>query len=311
MFSFFINDLPKVIYFAKALLFADDLKLYIEINKKCPRLNHFELKQDLLRVTVWCKNNGLILNSKKCFTITFSRQCSDYLFDYDIFGETLSRVNSIRDLGVIMDSKLNFQEHIDTVYSEASKNMYFIIRNTKSFKNTKCIRTLYMSLVRSKLTYGSQIWRPLYFYNMNYISKIQNRVLRHLAYVDHNPMHRFSHDYSQTSKKFNIPTLKSVMDLNDVKTMIKICNLKLECGSIINDLPWDARDPQMVTRSINLPFYLNVNSAKYLDNDPIYRMCKLTNMISSIDANLDFNMILSMNDYSLDKFLKKSLLQFN
>ena len=50
-------------------------------------------------------------------------------FDYCINDCTLAKVSSIKDFGITFDSKLNFQEHIDKIYCEASKNIFFIIRN--------------------------------------------------------------------------------------------------------------------------------------------------------------------------------------
>ena len=60
-------------------------------------------------------------------------------FDYYINDSTLTKVSSIKDLGITFDSKLNFQEHIDKMYCEASKNVFFIIRNTKTFKSTNVL----------------------------------------------------------------------------------------------------------------------------------------------------------------------------
>ena len=213
-------------------------------------------------------------------------------------------------MGIILDSKLNFQEHIDKIYCESSKKMYFIVRNTKNFKDTKCIRTLYMSLVRSKLSYGSQIWRPQYYNRIYFLSKIQNRVLRHLSFIDGNPLPRFSHDYSQISKKMKLPTLKSVMDVNDVKTLLKICSGKLECGQIAENLPWDTRNAQVNTRGAKLPFYLNVNSAKYLDNEPLYRMCKLVNMFFACNNLNNFEYLANLSEYLIDKNIKKTFFAF-
>ena len=103
----------------------------------------------------------------------------------------------------------------------------------------------------------------------------------HLSFIDDNPLSRFTHHYSQIYKKMKLSTLKSVMDVNDVETLLKIYSGKLECGHIFEDLPWYTRNARVVTREIKLPIYLDVISAKYLNNKPLYRMCKHTNTFFS------------------------------
>jgi hypothetical protein len=59
-----------------------------------------------------CKLNNLALNHLKCSLVTFTTKTKPLLFDYKINGSILTRRESIRDLGVIFDSKLSFDEHI-------------------------------------------------------------------------------------------------------------------------------------------------------------------------------------------------------
>ena len=63
LFLLFINDLPGVVKHSVCLLFADDLKIFRSISSK----NDCQLLQsDLNAVSIWCKNNQLTLNIKKC-----------------------------------------------------------------------------------------------------------------------------------------------------------------------------------------------------------------------------------------------------
>ena len=75
---------------------------------------------DLSRVVNWCRENGLFSNPDKCLTIAFSRKTViDYL-NYVIDSVTLDKVDSIKDLGIIFDSKLKFHEHMDKAYNSTS-----------------------------------------------------------------------------------------------------------------------------------------------------------------------------------------------
>lgn len=47
------------------------------------------------------------------YDITFTRKNNPLLFHYTLGGKTIEWVNKIRDLGVILYSKLQFNDHID------------------------------------------------------------------------------------------------------------------------------------------------------------------------------------------------------
>ena len=59
----------------------------------------------------------------------------------------------------------------------------FINRNTKEFKNPICLKTLYMSLVRSNLEFGSLIWFCNYSKYINDLDNVQYKFLKRIAYV--------------------------------------------------------------------------------------------------------------------------------
>jgi hypothetical protein len=66
-------------------------------------------------------------------------------------GRVLERVDSIRDLGVIIDSKMTFTDHIDVIIGRASATLGFIRRLAKEFEDLYTLKTLFISLVRPKL----------------------------------------------------------------------------------------------------------------------------------------------------------------
>jgi hypothetical protein len=55
----------------------------------------------------------LELNVGKCKSITFSRLCHPVEFSNMLGGITLDHVDSIIDLGAVMDSRMTFFRHID------------------------------------------------------------------------------------------------------------------------------------------------------------------------------------------------------
>jgi ribonuclease P/MRP protein subunit RPP40 len=133
LFLIFINDLPPVINCHK-LLFADDLKIYCEIT-----VNDCEsLQGDINSLVNWCNVNHLILNIEKCSIMTFSRTLSPISNNYKIGDVLLSRKESVDDLGILFDKGLSFVDHINSITSTAFKNLGYIYRNCKSFRDIAC-----------------------------------------------------------------------------------------------------------------------------------------------------------------------------
>jgi hypothetical protein len=80
-----------------------------------------------------CHSNKLELNPSQCFTVTVSRQRCPVQTSYKLRDQQLSKVPVMRDLGVLHDSQLLFDEHINKVVSSATKALGFIIRNSLYF----------------------------------------------------------------------------------------------------------------------------------------------------------------------------------
>jgi hypothetical protein len=70
----------------------------------------------------------LKLSVGKCKSITFSRLRHPIEFSYMLGGIILDRVDSINDLGVIMDSKMSFTGHIDVTVGRTFAMLGFVTR---------------------------------------------------------------------------------------------------------------------------------------------------------------------------------------
>lgn len=62
------------------------------------------------------------------------------------------------DLGVNVDSTLNWERHVNDHRSKANKMLGLVKRTSLEIADTKVRRSLYLSLVRSQLSYTSQVW---------------------------------------------------------------------------------------------------------------------------------------------------------
>jgi hypothetical protein len=71
-----------------------------------------KIQSDLNKLSEWSDRNSLLLNVGKCKTITFARSRHPVKFSYMLGGTVFDRMSSINDLGVTMDEKMAFSEHV-------------------------------------------------------------------------------------------------------------------------------------------------------------------------------------------------------
>ena len=75
---------------------------------------------------------------------------------YGFYNKVLDRVDVVRDLGVRLDSKLIFSQHINTITNKASRNLGLVMRTCKPFtKELPQSKDYYFAYVRSILDWST------------------------------------------------------------------------------------------------------------------------------------------------------------
>ena len=134
------------------LLYADDAKIFRSITDKT---QEEELQFDLNENSKWAKSSLMNFNLTKSHTLTLMGRTKQSERNYTLKGgKQLSKVESEKDLGVIVDSKLHYCEHIARK-TKVANSIVAIIR--KSFVNltSEVLTTLYKALVRTHLEYAN------------------------------------------------------------------------------------------------------------------------------------------------------------
>lgn len=154
LFCIFFNDLAELFQFGNPLLFADDLKLFATVNSIDDARN---LQGDLDRLHNWCTDNRLPLNLTKCQVVRISRSLSTYTFEYSLGRMPLSGIESVHDLGVTYNAAFSFADHIIGDTNATSKQLGFIMRHSRRFRNLRTFKLLYDVLISPLLEYASVI----------------------------------------------------------------------------------------------------------------------------------------------------------
>jgi hypothetical protein len=240
----FINDLPNVLSHSKPLLFADDTKIYSNINSidDC-RL----LQKDLDSLCNWCQKWKLDFNVLKCKILSVTKCKSPTIFDYTINGKSLERVHTFRDLGILIEENLSWNSHINNIISTANRVMGLIKRTVGNRAPVNVKLQLYISLVRSNLECNTQVWNGLTKCNRTKLERVQRAATRYiLKYPNMN--------YTERLDKLKLLPLSLRRDMLDVRFFYKCLNgyntlnvnefVNFTCNNIVNTR--SSHDPNLI-----------------------------------------------------------------
>ena len=110
LFNIFINDLNYVGPDVSLRLNADDTTLYA--SDVSPIALQFVVNRGLSRLSEWFNANYWLINNAKTQALPID-PCK-YDFDLTLNGSGVTKLHSIRILGMELDSMLNFIEHISS-----------------------------------------------------------------------------------------------------------------------------------------------------------------------------------------------------
>lgn len=157
LFLVFINDIvEKMGENVFISIFADDLKIAVSMNSINDSI---KLQSAIDELEMWCNENDLHLNLDKCSILSITNKRDIIEAEYKYGNHIFKRVTEQRDLGVIIDTKLNFASHKSSLISKASSTLGFVKRFCYNVNNIQTLKTLYYALVQSILEYCSVVWR--------------------------------------------------------------------------------------------------------------------------------------------------------
>ena len=152
----YINDLPEVVK-CGTYLFADDTKIF---RHKTTKEDALQLQSDINSLAQWSQNWRLIFRPKKYHVLMLGKFCNvKYTEKYTLHRQELEHVFEQKDLGIILDTELKFDEHI-TVKVKKENAITRLIRRTFSYLDGPLIKKLISTFVRPQLEYGQVRWSP-------------------------------------------------------------------------------------------------------------------------------------------------------
>ena len=196
LFVIYINDILDNIK-SDGLLFADDTKIFRKITSKEDAL---VLQSDIRSLEEWSNLWQLEFNLDKCHVLTLGKfDHIMYTHHYKVGGGEIEHVFEEKDLGVIIDSELNFHEHISTKVRIAN-GIVGPIRRSFTFLDCKSFIKMYSAFVRPHLEYAQAVWAP---HLAKYVDMLENVQIRATKLVDG----LGNLEYSDRLKRLKLSTL--------------------------------------------------------------------------------------------------------
>ena len=116
-------------------------------------------------------------NPSKCNVIGISNKQRPPQRQYFYCGSKREQVDSASHLGITVNSKLKWSEHISSISSKASRSLGLIKRNLWNCPRKVC-ETAYTSIVRPKLEYASASLDPHYKKDISTLERVQRKATR-------------------------------------------------------------------------------------------------------------------------------------
>lgn len=176
LFIIYINDMPKSINHPISL-FADDSTVTI---KHKDGNYKFDINNSLTSIIKWLDNNNLKINLNKTNIMHFSQRTKNNDIKLTYQNNTINEVESTKFLGLTINNKLNWKDHINEMTKKISSSSY-VLHKLSTIVSIEALLTAYYGLVESVLRYGIIFWGNSTDKEIAF--KIQKRCLRAMFHI--------------------------------------------------------------------------------------------------------------------------------
>lgn len=185
LFNIYLHDLP-LFPNTQLALFADDTAIYAQSH-------HAQVANKLLQyhlndITKYYKKWKIKLNEDKTELITFTRKFKNnkILTPLTINNTTISERRQVKYLGVYLDKRLTFHNHIRETLRKTDRTiraLYPLIKKNGKL-NYENKRLIYTTIMRPILTYAAPVWYGASTTSKIPLQRLQNKILRMITNSD-------------------------------------------------------------------------------------------------------------------------------
>ena len=219
LFIIFFNDIASILpsFSSNMILYADDILLLHTINSPSD-IDSINSQLDV--ISSWLTSKSLHINILKTKYMIFSHRPQAY-FDQlptiKIADSAIDRVSSFKYLGIVLKPNLSWSAHIHLLRKKAKKILGLIYRQFYKHCSSSTLLTLYKTLVRPILEYGSIVWDPPSPHVSDSLEQIQHFALKIIS-------KSWTTDYSSLLFSLGLLSLKHRRKKHKIMLIFKLKN---------------------------------------------------------------------------------------
>ena len=266
LFLIYVNDIVMSSNMGTFVLYADDTNIFVSGASESEAYDKAQLVLDAIYDYMYA--NQLHINVEKSCYMHFRCEYSnkerlvcartdrtyDNLLSLKLCNKKLNKVSKVKFLGVIIDEKLKWEDHIDHLQQKLKLSIVMIKRIKKFIPKNEYLK-LYNALFIPHLTYCISVWGGISNYKLAKLFSIQKGCVRLLfgteltfdhpeyyltcararTYTEHTATKNFVLEH--TKPLLNKNGFLSLRNLYKYFTLIELFNiLKYKCPISINEL---------------------------------------------------------------------------
>lgn len=121
----------------------------------------------------------MMVNTNKCATMRICSSNSDDFAPVSAYGAAISHVQSMKLLGVTIQSNLKWDTHIESMVTKANSRKYFILVLKRAGAQLADLLKSYCTFLRPVLEYAAPAWHPgITCHQSDLLERVQRQVLR-------------------------------------------------------------------------------------------------------------------------------------
>jgi hypothetical protein len=277
---------------ASFFLYADDTTIIVTGNSINTFITNFTSVLDGL--SHWFACNKLAINYKKTNCMFFGKKTlalkHNLAFNFQLDSHVLSIVDTVKFLGIYLDSNLNWHTHTTYIADKISKNTG-LIRFASKYLPIDVLIKMYYAYIYPYIVYALPVWGSApacYVQPITMLQKTAIRVVTKSHYLSHTDLLCTNYRFIMLNVLYNFLVLQLMHKIYYCNAPNCLINLFARSRNVHNHL----------TRNMSLNFFTIFSRTALYINSFVPSGIRLWNRL-----NVDYRLIVSFRKY------KKTILQ--
>ena len=250
-----------------------------------------EFQRDLEKLYQWQDKHNMVFNGAKFENIRYGeneelKNTCDYLTpDAE---DIIERKECVRDLGIKMNDKADFKDHINFVCSKVNQKSGWILR-TFMRRNASFMKFMWKTYIQGHIDYCSQLWQPIQGGLLQRVEGLQQSFTKKIPQVSHlNYWERLS-ELKLSSQQRRLERYRIIYIWKILEGKVPNCGIKsnknIHRGRMCN-LPPISKHARQVVKSLREQT-LQVHGSKLFNKLPCYLRDETNCSVEVFKENLD------------------------